>query len=223
MRLVRSGLFLVLLCGVTETRAGGIPPTKPPLIDQALINQAVAYTPKVRHLVWRLHLGSFSATFEETRLDDIRQRIGTGHADRAGDASESIRWYCYSLPGQLVWLVSGEMGGGERLTSVAAQSIEPSDPRRPSCPTIPESLRPVTLEFGWLGTSRGLLEEALGKPSLVRGDWLAFHYVEKVRRPYKSPPDAQAREVDFDVASSIYVRIEEGIVAELHANHVTSY
>jgi hypothetical protein len=125
------------------------PPPEPPALNE--VNAAPSNSPRDR--VKSVQLGSFSAQFEKTRLEEIRDRIGSGEAAQAGDASEAIRWYCYSLPGQIIWFVSGPMGGGTRLTDVAAQSVEPSDPRSASCPPIPTSLQPVRLESGWLGAS----------------------------------------------------------------------
>jgi len=219
LRALRGSLALAVLLAATQVAAQAVPPPTSPFTD-AIPDDA----PKVpTDLVLKLRLGSYSAVFEDTRLDEIRDHAGVGHADQAGDASEFTRWYCYSLPGALVWLESGEMGGGDRLTSVAAESTEPSDPRRSSCPALPESLTPATLEFGWLGTPRATLERALGKPSVVRDDWLAFYYVGKKRGSYKGPGDAMSRQVEFDVVSSVEVRVRDGVVAELRASHVTSY
>jgi hypothetical protein len=219
LRILRGSLALAVLLAATQAAAEAVRPPKSPFAD-AIPDDA----PKASiDLVRKLRLGSYSALFEETRLDEIRDHAGIGHSDQAGDASEFTRWYCYALPGALMWLESGEMGGGDRLTSVAAESTEPSDPRRPSCPALPESLTPATLEFGWLGTPRATLERALGEPSLVRGDWLAFYYFGQKRGPYQGPGDATPREVEFDVVSSVEVRIRDGIVAELRAEHVTSY
>jgi hypothetical protein len=49
----------------------------------------------------------------------------------AGDAitvapamtSESIRWLCYSLPGQLVWLIGTEISVGRLTDLVVAESV----------------------------------------------------------------------------------------------------
>ncbi len=212
-----SRLAAVMLLGASSAMAEAVPPPQPP-------GEQVMTTPSSsKDLVRSLQLGSYTARFEKTRLDEIRDRIGSGQAAQAGDASTSMRWYCYSLPGQLVWLVSGEMGGGERLTHVAAQAIGISDPRRLSCPEIPSSLRPVRLDAGWIGNSRSAIEHALGKPTAVQGDWLVYQYGGKERGPYKGPGDTQPREVEFDVSSEVTVRIHEGTVVELYASHVTSY
>src|SRR5258706_752460 len=60
--------------------------------------------------VRNLRLGDFTALFEKTPLEEIRAKLGGNVISHAGDASESIRWLCYSLPGQIFWLISNPMG-----------------------------------------------------------------------------------------------------------------
>jgi len=216
MRAALASLAVVMHLA-TSAMAEEVPPPKPPSFGEVTSESGSASDP-----VRIVRLGSFSAQFGKTRLEEIRQRIGSGQAAHAGDASEGLRWYCYSLPGQIVWFASGPMGGGERLTDVAAQSVEPSDPRRASCPPVPASVQPVQLQSGWLGVSRASLEQSLGKPSAVQGEWLAFSYSGKERRPHNGLGATPAVEAEFDVTSEVKVRFRGDQVVELHASRVTS-
>ena len=177
-----------------------------------------------RDRVRQLRLGKYVALFENTPLEEIRNKIGTGSLKHAGDAAGSASWLCYSLPGQLLWIVSTEMGESEKaLMNVFAESIGQADPRRRSCPTIPTALRPVSLQFGWIGTTTIDLEKRFGKPSGIRDDWLLYFYKGKESGPYQGPEDASPHTVDYSVIAYVEARMHKGKVVALRASHVTSY
>ena len=175
-------------------------------------------------LVRELRLGSFVAHFEKTTLRQIRERIGAGAIEHAGDAAGSMTWLCYSLPGQRVWLVSTEMGGSDDvLMQVMADTLSASAPAEPSCPPMPDALRPISLPFGWLGTTSSALRKTFGKPSRVRGDWHVYFFDGKQRGPYPGSRDATAGTVEWDVAAYVELQIQNERVVKLRASHGTSY
>jgi hypothetical protein len=183
-----------------------------------LKDDSVGVTPTMtRDLVRELRLGSHTLRFEESKLSEIRGLIGAGELRHAGDAADSIDWLCYSLPGQLVWFISTEMGGGELLMRVVAREASESDPRRKVCPPIPSSLQPVALEFGWIGTSEPALRAALSDPSATYSDRRSYLYSGKEAGLHQGKP------VDFDVMAFIEVELAKGRVVSLEASHVTSY
>ncbi len=188
-------------------------------------DEAVTVSPTVsRDLVRELHLGPYVAQFEKTSLHEIREKIGSGTLEQAGDAAESIRWLCYSLPGQRVWLVSTEMGGSDAaLMNVIADSLSSSAPLEPSCPSIPNTLRPLSLPFGWIGSPVSVLRGSFGKPSGARGDWLIYYFAGKESGPYQSPGDPVPVMVDYDVSAYVEVRVQKGKVVDIRASHLTSY
>jgi hypothetical protein len=198
--------------------SGSLPPPK-------LGDETVTISPTVsRDLVRELHLGNYVALFEKTSLREIRDKVGAGSLEHVGDAADALEWLCYSLPGQRVWLVSTEMGGSNAaLMNVIADAISPSAPLEPSCPTIPSTLRPLSLPFGWIGSPVSVLRDSLGKPSGTRGDWLIYYFAGKESGPYQDPGDAVPAMVDYDVSAYVEVRVQKGKVIALRASHLTSY
>lgn len=206
----------VLLAAV-EAGAEGEPPRLPDRLGDLSSLSSIS-ADRVRSF----RLGRTVFEFEETPIDDIRDAIGVGIERRSGDASESMRWYCYSETANLFWVVSGEMGGGKYLTSVVAEAASPSDSRRASCPRVPGSVGPAALEFGWIGQSKVQLEQKLGAPSSVQGEWLLFEFSGKAPVTYSPPGEARSIEVEFDVTAFIAARIRDGAIDRIHASHVTS-
>jgi len=156
-----------------------VPPPKPPSFGEVTSESGLSErsrSDRAAGLIQR------AVRQDATRGDPTAYR--QWQAAHAGDASEGLRWYCYSLPGQIVWFASGPMGGGERLTDVAAQSVEPSDPRRASCPPVPASVQPVQLQSGWLGFPelRSSNRSESLQPCKVSGSPLV--YSGKERRPH---------------------------------------
>jgi hypothetical protein len=197
--------------------AGELPP--PPRVRSEAIRVEANAT---RDFLGEVRLGSNALVFEETTLEQIRAMVGSGEVSRAGDASESQTWLCYSRPEELVWFASGEMGGSERLLAVSAERVVADDPRLRRCPAIPKNLEPVTSSFGWIGTTEEELRERLGEPSTAGDGRLVFYYVGKKKGRYGSPDDVRAQIVEFDVSAYLEVVIGNGKVISLQASHVMS-
>jgi hypothetical protein len=213
------GLALILIAVSAAASASDVPP--PQSLNDAIDVTATVVSDPLRILKF----GDFEAKFEDTTLDQIRERFAAGSLAHRGDAAGSIYWLCYSIPRQIIWVGShGEMGGSEHaLTNVFAEEVDASDPRLISCPSIPMKLRPPSLTFGWLGSSRTAVESALGPPSGSHGDWLQFLYEGKVPGPYRGPGETESHVVDYDVMAYIELRIHNNRVVAFHASHITSY
>ena len=167
--------------------------------------------------VQSIRIGSFIAEFEKTTLGEIRDTLGLGSIQHSGDAAESQYWLCYSLPNQRVWLIShGEMGGSDHaLTQV--QSISTSSPGNASCPQIPKHFQTISLNFGWIGTTKVSLLKALGPPSGIENGHLIYYYSGKKSGIY------QGQSVEWDVIGYVEAVIIDNKVSSLYASHVTSY
>lgn len=167
--------------------------------------------------VQSIHLGDFVAEFEKTTLGEIRDTLGLGSIQHTGDAAESQYWLCYSLPSQRVWLIShGEMGGSDHaLTQV--QSVSTSSPGNALCPQIPTRFQIISLNFGWIGTTKEYLLKVLGQPSGIEDNRLIYYYGGKKSGIY------QGQSVEWDVIGYVEVVIIDNKVSSLYASHVTSY
>ena len=163
------------------------------------------------------------ARFEETPLQEIGDRLGRYSVGQSGDAAEFIRWLCYSLPGQLVWLIGTEMSGGNSMDQVVVESISDSDHRRKLCAPIPTQLRPVSFEFGWIGSAEADLHSKLGKPSGSRHSWQQFLFAGKVPLPYQAPGSKEPSTVEYDVMAYIEVKVAGGKVTAIRASRSTTY
>jgi hypothetical protein len=200
-------ILCVLICG----NAFGESIT-PPLIDELITVPSTLKTDPIQ----QIHLGGLTAEFEKTTLVEIRNAIGYGVIDHAGDAGESQYWLCYSLKGQRIWLISnGEMGGSNHmLTRVAAVSTASTTG---SCPPMPAFLQPVSFLFGRIGASKKSLLDVLGAPSGISNDKLIYQYAGKKPQQYKGGME------EFDVTAHIEVKIENDRITSLDASHITSY
>ena len=172
-----------------------------------------------------LRMGSFQVRFEKTKLDDVRRAAGfVGVIEHEGDASESVYWLCYTVPGPQysarIWIIAhGEMGGPEHLVTGVhavrrASSISPAS----SCPLLPRALRPVSFEGGlWLNVSVQNLTAKLGAPSAKEAGWWSYAYAGKAPGLYQGAP------VEYDVLSLFEAKVERGKVVAIIASQVTSY
>jgi len=86
----------------------------------------------------------------------------------------------------------------------------------------PSTLRPWSLQFGWIGSPKSELRNAFGKPSATRGEWLIYYFAGKQRGSYRLG-DSEPTMVDYDVNAYVEVRLQGGKVAALRASHLTSY
>jgi hypothetical protein len=212
-------LALFLIAASTTASAGEVPP--PRFLSDNIDAKATLASDPLRIAKF----GDFEAKFEETTLAQLRGHLGAATLAHHGDAAESIYWLCYSIPKQLVWVAShGEMGGSEHaLTQVFAEEVDASDPRLASCPSIPPKLRPPSLAFGWVGSSRAAIEKVLGPPSGSQGDWLLFLYQGKISGPYQGPGETKPNIVEYDVTAYIELKVRNSRVVALRVSHITSY
>jgi len=207
--------FTTLLLFVSLTGTALCAPVAPPIIGDGITAPATLGNDPVQ----RISLGHFVAKFEETTLGEILAAVGHGSIEHAGDAGASQYWLCYSLPNQRLWLISnGEMGGSDHtLSAVSAQSINSGNVENLMCPTLPAAFQPVSFGFGWLGTDREKVIQALGEPSATKDNRIMFFYEGK------QPGSYHGQTVDWDVLGYVEMKLEEGKVTFINASHVTSY
>jgi hypothetical protein len=169
--------------------------------------------------VQEIRIGNFKAKFEKTTLGEILNSIGIGSIQHAGDAGESQYWLCYSLPRQRIWLIShGEMGGPHhRLTQVHSITNVLISQGNDACPRIPTRFQSISMNFGWLGTSRENLLKVLGQPSGSQDDRLIYYYAAK------KPGLFRGQHVEWDVTGYVEAVIANNKISSLFASHITSY
>lgn len=209
-----AAALIVLVVASGHARA--IPPD--PGIEESAVPDTVS-----RDHVLQVRLGKHVAKYEKTTLDEIRAWAGAGIPEGDGDASTARSWLCYSFPGQMVWFVSTEMGGLTRFMELYGEAVSESDPRFKQCPSLPESLRPIEFDFGWVGSSEAAFRKVLGPPSRVHGEWSQYSYAGKERGPYRDLGSGKSKTVEYDVGAFIEARFQNGKAVAVRASHVTSY
>jgi hypothetical protein len=166
-----------------------------------------------------ISLGTFRVVFEETALEEVRVKVGSGTVSHQGDAAASEYWLCYSVLSQShrerVWIVSNaEMGAG-KVTAVVAIALASSEPSG-DCPLLPSQLLPVTLDSNlWLGASAADLARTLGKPSHVAHHWRSYAFQTKIE-------DQGKCEGGYDRIDDLDVKLHRGRVVALSAGQVTT-
>jgi hypothetical protein len=164
-----------------------------------------------------LLMGTFQVRFEETKLDDVLRAASAGKIWSQGDAATSITWLCYTNLSatrvERVWIMSGEMGGGEYVTDVRAELL-PNGSATADCPALPDKLKPLSLDNQlWLDVPEGAAVEKLGVPSFQKDAWRVYSFEGKV--PGKC-------EGGFDLTNTLMLRVQDGRVNSLGAFHITS-
>ena len=202
----RFHIISVLYLVVLSASAGSV---QPPEVDWRI---TVPATIKADH-VKTIKVGENVFKFEETPLSKIRQIVGVGEIEHAGDAAASQYWLCYSFLNQTVWFIShGEMGGPSNvLTQVQAVS------QNLGCPELKTELHKIQSSFGWLGTSKESLLDLLGKPSGTSRDILKFFHLGT------KPGEYNGEIVNWDVIGYVEVTIENNKVSSIYASHTTTY
>lgn len=218
-----SALHKTIAVSVTAVVAAALAQAEPPPPPKWAEDSITVAPTIAQDLVRELRLGQFTARFEKTSLEEIGEELGSSSFGHSGDASESIRWLCYSLPGQLVWLIGTEMSGSRLMDVVVAEAVSKSDSRRERCAAIPAHHRPVSLEFGWIGSTEAELHSKLGKASGFRDNWQLFSFVGKASLPYRAPDSADPSIVEYDVMAYVEAKIEGGKVTSIRAVHHTTY
>jgi len=194
-------------------------PVPPMTIDLDVIPPSTL----TRNPVEGLTVDSLYVRFEQTKLDEIRIAMGNGSIEQKGDASESIYWLCYTLPGKdsmnRVWFIAhGEMGGTEHTVNVIQAARVPTQPVPKGCP-IPTK-EPGSVYFDhriWLNTTQSDLRKKLGSPSAENADRWWYLFAGKKPGVYKG------EQVDYDVSGLIKAQFIQGKVSTIIASQVTSY
>jgi hypothetical protein len=202
LRLVTVVIFLMAGAAMASTSPPGVP-------FSSMSWRALS----VKKPTTMLKMGAFSVGYEETTLAQVRDEAGLGRVLHQGDAAESTYWLCYTARGARIWIMSGEMGGGERVIEVAVEDggFAPIA----DCPALPVALQPVSFDRGlWVGMSEIKVLEILGPPSHREKGWLSFNFSGK--QPGACKPE------DADVSNWAFIKVSQGRAVQIHAGQVTS-
>ncbi|MCL2716982.1 MAG: hypothetical protein FWD68_21155 [Alphaproteobacteria bacterium] len=214
-RFCMSALLAFLLSAIVSSscRAEG-PPSFPDVVWPA-DKRGIATLKKKP--VAALVMGRFRAEFEKTKLEEIRQAASAGEIRHQGDGADTTWWLCYTnvlaTRVERIWLMSGEMGGGEYVTELRAQLL-PGGGASAECPSLPDRLKPLSLDSGlWLGAEENAVVAKLGAPLFQQDGWWYHAYEGKV---------PGACEGGFDLISVLRLQLSAGRVMSLSAAQVTS-
>lgn len=170
-------LFIVTCPAFTQT--SNTPPSsrarvawQPPTWDFA--NELPAATvPK--EMVGALRVSNFPIEFEETKMDDVRTRLG-GTIGHKGDAGEYLEWLCFhgtdSGGRWVLWLESGEIDGG-MVGSFQWQHLAKDADLDQRCRMLQHAAieLPIALR---LGIAEKEVLKTLGAPTVRRGNRLIY-------------------------------------------------
>ncbi len=198
-----SFLATAAIAGANFTGAAVAPPTisTPDALRETNVTVQPATT---------VSLGAAQIIFESSTFADIA-RFGSAPIGQRGDASEFVMWECFTLSQerQRLWLTSSELGGRKFIDGAVAELIANEIPASPACPELPGKFRPVHLDFGvWLGTSIEELKRHFGRPTSNPDGTLYFSYV--------------GTKAEYDVLSTLIVRVKNKRVVAIHASHTTT-
>lgn len=165
-------------------------------------------------------LGQFTVVFGETSLGAVLKQVKVGRVDRAGDASESVYWLCYSIrtakTQERMWMLShGEMDGlSHVIYGVVARSL-PRTSVHSGCPDLPRAFHPVRLDNGvWLRSRASEIRGRFGKPSVDQNGWL--HYSSRRELPNDPRAKDWGAEKLFELGE-FSARLRDQMVVELWA------
>jgi hypothetical protein len=188
----------------TAAAAADVPPPTIPSVEslrETRVNVQPATT---------ISLGAVNIALESSTFGDASE-LGAAPLGHSGDAGEFAMWVCFTLSHekQRLWLTSSELGGRTYIDGLVAEIIPSGTPPTDSCPELPKRFRPIHLDFGvWLGTSIEALKRHFGRPTLNRDHSIEFAYVGK--------------RGEYDVTSTLIVRLANNRIATLHASHTTT-
>ncbi len=201
-------VFLILLSQAVQAAESSMPPPDLPRTENLRAKLHSSPTTKIA-------LGKLDVVFEKTTLKDILRSAGMGTIEHRGDASESQYWTCYTASegkkSQRIWIMSGEMGGGQHdVDSFHVEEVL-SPTKSNLCPELPAHLIPMSLGKSiWLGSSQRQIKDWLGEPSLTTNGWSFY--------AYSGPSSLQG----FYESMLIGVRIINGRVVSLFASKTTT-
>ncbi|NGY06618.1 hypothetical protein G7Y85_17725 [Solimonas terrae] len=156
-------------------------------------------------------VGAFRVTFERTTFKDILSALGPAPIGQRGDAGEFQMWMCYTLPAahERIWLTSSELGGQEYIDGMVAKQLKSAEPYTSQCPVPSGEAANVSIDNGIrLGESVDKIKSILGAPNHAPSSVIYYLY--------------EGKDGEFDISSVLALKLNEGRVTELHANHTTT-
>jgi hypothetical protein len=200
---MRRFVALAVIVVAAAASAAVAPPTVPSLASLKEIRIGVQPATGVS-------LGAVNLTFESSTFGDASE-LGPAPVGHKGDASESVMWVCYTLPQEMqrLWLTSSELGGRTYIDGLVAEVIPGGTPTPDDCPELPKRFRHIHMDHGvWLGTPIGALKRQFGQPTNIHNGTLEFTY--------------SGKSGEYDVESTLIVRLIGNRVVALHASHSTT-
>lgn len=216
----RTGPCIATVFRSTDPRATVVSIQRIALPDQSLWEPAEAHDahddeatePKpsvAREFVRELHVGDFHVVLEQTTLSAARHRLA-GTLGQRGDAATSLEWICRTgsegSERSILWLEAGEIHGNA-VGGFEWRRMSESARVDHRCSTAPPGER-VTLPAGLrLGMTENDLIEALGRPTLRRGQTLLYRHehVDPQDRHYSVSNYLDAVIDDSGIVSAIRV------------------
>jgi hypothetical protein len=167
-----------------------------------------------RELIAELRVASFAVILEETKLSDVQMRLG-GTIGQRGDASEALRWLCFSGRDAngpwILWLESGAMHGG----TVGGFQLRRADRNTsfdPRCHALPDSTASIALPGGIaLSQSRQQVIGTFGRPTMSLYDTSLYVHQHQERVAGGS----------FTTSSHIALRFRDAILDAIDLWRVT--
>jgi hypothetical protein len=124
-----------------------------------------------------LDLAQVHVVLEKTSMSDVQRQLG-GTVGHRGDAGTSLSWLCYyqarGANPWIIWILSGEIHGGEIVHGFELTRILPGATPEVGCGSLKErdqAVLPATLK---LGQTRQEVLTRLGAPSRAKRDALQF-------------------------------------------------
>lgn len=204
MKLSQLVTVLVLLTAGIARADNSIPPPSWPVPD---IRPSGTTTQPATGVT----VGAFHVTFEKTTFKDILAALGPAPVGRQGDAGEFQMWVCYTIPAARarLWLTSSELGGQEYIDGMVAKQLTGAQSQNSSCPVPIGETAIVSIDNGiWLGASVNKIKDILGTPN--NGPASVIYYLY------------EGKDGEFDISSILALKINRGIVIELHANYTAT-
>jgi hypothetical protein len=194
---------LLLLAAATE-----LPPSeRPPSFTESLTWEARIDAPDPTR---PLAMGRLQVSLQSTRLAQVRAAVGSGTIFHDGDAGGSLHWLCYysADEGEVLWLSSGELGGGDVIDGVTLRALPTGSAPPRGCNALPRNYRPLLFDGGVsLGSSEAEVRKVYGEPEPL-GDVWVYAFSGKNGR--------------FDVDASACFRMIGGKVAGVELHRVSS-
>jgi hypothetical protein len=164
-----------------------------------------------------LTMGDVHIAFAQSTLQEIGARLNYVLIRHQTSADGTFGWLCFTILGEdayRVWITSDdEFGGSDRLvTSIFAARIEADAKATDSCPEPPVKYRTVKLDNGiWLGSSNEQIGLILGLVPPNSDGWSRYTYSGEQNVV------SRGKSANFDVSSSLDLRLQNGRVIALRA------